>query len=62
MPYSLCAVDPSEFQETQDVKGKLRFTDVEYDDKFDDKNSEEYLVFAGRFLKQVCLGTFYQFL
>ena len=58
VPYSLCAVDPSEFQETQEVEGRMRFMDVEYDDKFDDKNSEEYLFFTGRFLEQVCLGTF----
>ena len=51
-------MDPSELEEAQEVEGKLRFTDVEYDDKFDDKNSEEYLVFTGRFLKQVCLGIF----
>ena len=56
--YSVCVVDPSEFEGTQEVEGRLRVTDIEFDDKFDDKNSEEYLVFTGRFVEQVCLEHF----
>ena len=56
--YFLCIVDPSEFERTQEVEGRLRVTDIEYDDQFNDKNSKEYLIFTGRFVEQVCLEYF----
>ena len=56
--YSVCVVDPSEFEGTQYVKGRLRVTDIGFDDEFSDKNSREYLVFTGRFVEQVGLEHF----
>ena len=53
--FCLCSGSQCEFERTQEVEGRLRVTDIEYDDQFDDKNSKEFMIFNGRFVEQVCL-------